>query len=93
MTRTDLISELSRVLGISAQESEDMVGTVYLSIIGSLQAGETVDIRGFGRFMTRPRRRGSPPARVPYFRPSKQLKQFIRTHGSPAPAAGSEGSR
>ena len=93
MTRTDLICELSRVLGISATESENIVDTVYLSIVGSLQAGETIDIRGFGRFTTRPRRRGSPPARVPFFRPSKQLKQFIRTYSSQAPAAVPEGSR
>jgi nucleoid DNA-binding protein len=87
MTKADLASKLSRTLGISSSEAETIVSTIYLSILGSVQAGQTVDIRGFGRFTMR-LNRGSPPARVPHFRPSRRLKQFVRSHsGSWAEAA------
>jgi integration host factor subunit beta len=96
MTKADLIEEVIRVTDIPRKESEIVVETIFDSIIGALRENEKnvkVEIRGFGSFRTRLRRGRTgrnpktgekvevPPKKIPYFKPSKELKEFVNTAG------------
>ena len=101
MTKADLIEEVSRVVEMTRKDSEVIVETIFDSIVRSLRAGDKIEIRGFGSFRTRQRqprigrnpKTGSrvevPPKRIPYFKPSKELKDLVNgasKSGAPAPA-------
>jgi integration host factor subunit beta len=89
MTKADLIEEVCRAAELSRKDSEIVVETVFESIIKSLRAGEKIEMRGFGSFRTRQRkprvgrnpktgaRVEVPAKRIPYFKPSKELKDVI----------------
>jgi integration host factor subunit beta len=91
LTKADLIEEVLRVTELPRKESETIVETIFESIIDSLQKGEKIEIRGFGSFRTRQRRgrvgrnpkTGAkvevPPKKIPFFKPSKELKDFVNT--------------
>jgi integration host factor subunit beta len=98
MTKADLVGEVERVTDLSRKESEAVVETIFESIIGALQSDDKIEIRGFGSFRTRQRRGRTgrnpktgakvevPPKKIPYFKPSKELKDFIN-NSRPAAAA------
>jgi integration host factor subunit beta len=100
MTKADLVGEVERVTDLSRKESESVVETIFESIIAALQSDDKIEIRGFGSFRTRQRRGRTgrnpktgakvevPPKKIPFFKPSKELKDFINTSGPAAPAAG-----
>ena len=89
MTRADLIEEISRVIEISRKDSEVILEAILDGIARSLVAGDKVEIRGFGSFRIRERqgrigrnpltgvRVDVPAKRVPYFKPSKDLKALV----------------
>jgi integration host factor subunit beta len=89
LTKADLIEEVLRVTEVPRRDSETIVETIFESIIQSLQKGEKIEIRGFGSFRTRQRRgrvgrnpktgeRVEVPAKkIPFFKPSKELKDFV----------------
>lgn len=89
MTKADLIDEVSRAVEMSRKDSELMVETVFESVVNALRASDKVEIRGFGSFRNRQRkarigrnpktgeRVEVPPKKVPYFKPSKDLKDLI----------------
>src|ERR1700736_6364559 len=91
LTKADLIEEVLRVTEVPRKESETIVETIFESIIQSLQKGDKIEIRGFGSFRTRQRRgrvgrnpkTGAkvevPPKKIPFFKPSKELKHFVNT--------------
>src|SRR5207245_7358424 len=56
LTKADLIEEVLNVTELPRKESETIVETIFESIIGALQKGEKIEIRGFGSFRTRERR-------------------------------------
>ncbi|MHB8410687.1 MAG: HU family DNA-binding protein [Candidatus Acidiferrales bacterium] len=99
MTKADLIEEVIRVTELPRKESETVVETVFESIIEALQKNDKIEIRGFGSFRTRERRgrigrnpkTGAkvdvPAKRIPFFKPSKELKDFVNTHKAAASAA------
>jgi integration host factor subunit beta len=74
---------------LTAKEVERVVASFYESIIGQLQNGGRVELRGFGAFSTRARdaRRGRNPRtgeavdvdakRVPYFKPGKEMRERL----------------
>jgi integration host factor subunit beta len=100
LTKADLIEEVLRISELPRKESETIVETIFESIIESLQKGDKIEIRGFGSFRTRQRRgrigrnpkTGAkvdvPPKKIPFFKPSKELKDFVNNSKSDA----SEGS-
>ena len=100
MTKADLVEEVIRATELPRKESETIVETIFESIIQALQTGDKIEIRGFGSFRTRQRRgrigrnpkTGAkvdvPPKRIPFFKPSKELKDFVNGQASPAPASG-----
>ena len=89
MTKADLIDEVARAVEMSRKDSELMVETVFESIVNALRASDKIEIRGFGSFRNRQRksrigrnpktgeRVEVPPKKVPYFKPSKELKDMI----------------
>jgi integration host factor subunit beta len=101
MTKADLIEEVSRVVEVTRKESEVIVETIFESVVKSLRAGEKVEIRGFGSFRTRERQgrvgrnpksgdRVEVPAKtIPYFKPSKELRDVV--NGAPT-SPGEDGS-
>src|SRR3981189_3121628 len=100
LTKADLIEEVLNITELPRKESETIVETIFDSIIGALQKGEKIEIRGFGSFRTR-HRRGRvgrnpktgekvevPAKKIPFFKPSKELKDFVNNSAAQASAAG-----
>src|SRR4051812_2682703 len=99
MTKAELIEEVSKVVEMTRKDSEMIVETIFDSIVNSLHKGEKIEIRGFGSFRTRQRqprvgrnpktgaRVEVPAKKIPYFKPSKELKDIVNTStaGTPVP--------
>ena len=89
MTKAELIEEVSKVVEMTRKDSEIIVETIFESIVNSLHKGEKIEIRGFGSFRTRQRqprvgrnpKTGSrvevPSKRIPFFKPSKELRDLV----------------
>ena len=116
MTKADLIEEVSRVVEMTRKDSEVIVEAIFDSIVRALRNGDKIEIRGYGSFRTRQRqprvgrnpktgtRVEVPSKRIPYFKPSKELKDLVNnaanttgtgaTGGTPAgsPTSGTIGS-
>src|SRR5437588_13008616 len=99
MTKADLIEEVSRVVEMTRKEAEVIVEAIFDSIVRSLRGGDKIEIRGFGSFRTRQRqprvgrnpktgaRVEVPAKKIPYFKPSKELKDVVNaTAAAPPPA-------
>ncbi len=104
MTKADLIDEVSRAVELGRKDSEVIVETILDSIVKALRSDDKIEIRGFGSFRTRQRnarigrnpKTGEqvqvPAKKVPYFKPSKELKDLVngthRTEAAPASTSG-----
>jgi integration host factor subunit beta len=89
MTKADLIDEVSRLAELTRKDSEVIVETIFDSIVRSLRVGDKIEIRGFGSFRIRQRKPRTgrnpktgakvdvPAKRVPYFKPSKELRDLV----------------
>lgn len=103
LTKADLIEEVLNVTELPRKESETIVETIFDSIIAALQKGEKIEIRGFGSFRTRERRGRMgrnpktgekvevPAKKIPYFKPSKELKDFVNNAAAHSAAGDSQG--
>lgn len=102
MTKADLIEEVARITDVTRRDSEVIVETIFDSIVHSLRAGDKIEIRGFGSFRTRQRnsrigrnpktgdRVDVPAKKIPFFKPSKELKDLVNAEqaaGSTTPPA------
>ena len=104
MTKADLVEQVAKVTDLPRKESEVVVETIFEHIIKALQTGDKIEIRGFGSFRTRQRqgrigrnpktgaRVEVPPKRIPFFKPSKELKDFVNTSGAKATATPADSS-
>ncbi len=91
MTKADLIEEVARLGELTRKDSEVIVETIFDSIVRSLRVGDKIEIRGFGSFRTRQRksrvgrnpktgdRVDVPAKKIPFFKPSKELKDLVNT--------------
>ena len=91
MTKADLIEDVARKTELSRKDSEVIVDTIFEGIVKSLRGGDKIEIRGFGSFRTRHRNsrvgrnpktgeRVDVPAKdIPYFKPSKELKDLVNS--------------
>jgi integration host factor subunit beta len=89
MTKVDLTDRVTALGDLTRRDSEIIVETMFDSIVSALKTGEKVEIRGFGSFRTRQRnsRTGRnpktgaavsvPAKRVPFFKPSKELRELV----------------
>ena len=89
LTKAELVEEVSRSAQVTKKQAEEIVQTVFETIVESLRLGRKVELRGFGSF--RIRNRGArvgrnpktgnrvevPPKRIPYFKPGKELKEQL----------------
>ena len=103
MTKADLIEEVSKLAELTRKDSEVIVETIFDSIVRSLRVGDKIEIRGFGSFRTRQRkprvgrnpktgdRVEVPAKKIPFFKPSKELKDLVNhstgAAGTETPAA------
>ena len=99
MTKADLIEEVSRLAELTRKDSEVIVETIFDSIVRSLRVGDKIEIRGFGSFRTRQRkprvgrnpktgeRVEVPAKKIPFFKPSKELKDLVNHSALSAAAA------
>jgi len=97
MTKSDLISELSRRQNIPVARAESIVDAIFGSIEATLCQGERIEIRGLGSFELRaygaysgrnPRtgeKVDVKPKRLPFFKVGKEMKERINNHRAPAP--------
>jgi len=102
VTKADLVEEVVRITELPRKESETIVETIFESIIGALQGGDRIEIRGFGSFRTRQRRGRTgrnpktgakvevPPKRIPFFKPSKELKDYVNGGAPTSSRAGTQ---
>ena len=104
MTKADLIDEVSRAVEMTRKDSEAIVETVFDGVVRALRRDEKIEIRGFGSFRTRQRKPRTgrnpktgekvevPAKKIPFFKPSKELKDLINANAgagaqtSPEPA-------
>jgi integration host factor subunit beta len=89
MTKADIIKILADQVGLTRREAAEVLSVVLDGVVEAIQAGEKVELRGFGSFRTRRRqaragrnpRTGAqvhvPPKVVPYFKPGKQLREVL----------------
>jgi len=63
MTKAELVDQVAATVQLSKAQTDAVLTQGFQAIIGALQAGETVDLRGFGRFQLRhrPARTGRNP--------------------------------
>ena len=103
MTKADLIKDVAKAVEMSGKEAETIVDTIFQNIVKSLQSGDKIEIRGFGSFRTRQRnarvgrnpktgaRVDVPAKKIPFFKPSKELKDLVNgVQHAESPAASSD---
>src|ERR1044072_5190244 len=74
---------------MTRKDSEVIVEAIFEAVVRSLRTGDKIEIRGYGSFRTRQRqprvgrnpktgtRVEVPSKRIPYFKPSKELKDLV----------------
>ena len=89
MTKADLVDKVTALGDLTRRDGEIIVDLLFDSVIGALQSGDKVEIRGFGSFRTRQRKArvgrnpktgakvDVPAKKVPFFKPSKELRDLI----------------
>ena len=94
MTKADLVEKVTALGDLTRRDGEVIVETIFGSVIGALQSGDKIEIRGFGSFRIRQRnprigrnpktgeRVDVPAKRVPYFKPSKELRDLVNPEES-----------
>src|ERR1700684_1273235 len=94
MTKADLVDKPPARGDLPRRDGEVIVDTLFDSVIGALKSGDKIEIRGFGSFRTRQRNartgrnpktgaKGDVPAkRVPFFKPSKELRDSVNPSGA-----------
>jgi integration host factor subunit beta len=101
MTKADLIKDVAHAVEMSGKDAEVIVDTIFENIVKSLLGGDKIEIRGFGSFRTRQRnarigrnpktgaRVEVPAKRIPFFKPSKEMKDLVNAAqpAAEAPAA------
>jgi integration host factor subunit beta len=91
------------VVEFTRKESEIIVEAIFDSVVNALREDDKIEIRGFGSFRTRQRqsrigrnpktgaRVDVPAKRVPFFKPSKELKDLVNEQDA-VPASEPSGS-
>ena len=89
MTKADLVDKVTELGDLTRRDGEIIVDLLFDSVIGALKSGDKIEIRGFGSFRTRQRqprigrnpKTGSrvdvPSKRIPFFKPSKELRDLV----------------
>lgn len=90
MNKPELVNAIAEKTGLNKKDSERAVNALVESISEALAKGEKVSLVGFGTFEVRTRqartgrnpRTGQtltiPAAKVPAFKPGKQLRELVK---------------
>ena len=85
MIKVDIVNEVSKLADITKVKAELAVDAVFEAMRASMMRGERIELRGFGVFQVKPRKRGIgrnprtgmevkiPPGRTIRFKPGKEL--------------------
>ena len=85
MVKADLVELVAREAGITKVDAEVAVNAIITTLKAALAHGERIELRGFGVFEVKPRKRGIgrnprtgeevaiPPGKTTRFRPGKAL--------------------
>jgi integration host factor subunit beta len=94
MTKADLVDRVTELGDLTRRDGEVIVETLFDAVIDALRGDDKVEVRGFGSFRSRQRkpRMGRnpktgasvdvPAKRVPYFKPSKELRDLVNKDGA-----------
>lgn len=86
MIKQGIISRVASKLGITKVKSEVAVEAFLSALKGAMKRGERIELRGFGVFMVKPRKRGIgrnprtgeevpiPPGKTVRFKPGKEIR-------------------
>ena len=86
MIKVDIVDEVAKAASITKVKAEMAVDAVFDTMRVSMQRGERIELRGFGVFQVKPRKRGIgrnprtgkevriPPGRTIRFKPGKDLQ-------------------
>lgn len=89
MTKAELVDHVTSLGDLTRRDGEVIVDTLFDSVIAALKGDDKVEVRGFGSFRTRQRKPRTgrnpktgasvsvPAKRVPYFKPSKELRDLV----------------
>ena len=101
MTKADLVDKVTALGDLTRRDGEIIVDLLFDSVIGALKTGDKVEVRGFGSFRTRQRKArigrnpktgakvDVPAKKVPFFKPSKELRDLINPKAAPHSGKGS----
>ncbi|MBI4161129.1 MAG: integration host factor subunit beta [Acidobacteria bacterium] len=88
MIKSDIINHVSRAASISRVKAVTAVEAVLEAMKRSMQRGERIELRGFGVFQVKPRKKGIgrnprtgdevriPPGKTIRFKPGKNLRNL-----------------
>ena len=88
MIKADLVEIIARDAGITKVQAEVAVDSIVDALKNGLARGERIELRGFGVFEVKPRKRGVgrnprtgevveiPPGKTTRFRPGKALRNL-----------------
>jgi DNA-binding protein HU-beta len=88
MIKVDIVNEVSKAADITKVKAELAVDAVFDAMRVSMQRGDRIELRGFGVFQVKPRKRGIgrnprtgkevriPPGRTIRFKPGKDLQNI-----------------
>ena len=88
MIKVDIVNEVSKNANITKVKAEVAVDAVFDAMRLSMQRGDRIELRGFGVFQVKPRKRGIgrnprtgkevriPPGRTIRFKPGKDLQNL-----------------
>ena len=86
MIKLDIVNEVAEKTGVAKIKAEVAVEALFEAMKAALQRGERIELRGFGVFVVKPRKRGVgrnprtgevtniPPGRTIRFKPGKELQ-------------------
>ena len=102
MTKADLIESVAATLDLPKGQAERAVHLVFEDIVKALRTGDKVNISGFGTFAVSERKARTgrnpktgekvdvPAKRIPFFKPSKELKDFVNSEEAASMTAAAE---
>jgi DNA-binding protein HU-beta len=88
MIKCHIVNEVSTAASITKVKAEVAVDAIFDAMRTSMQRGKRIELRGFGVFQVKPRKRGIgrnprtgqevriPPGRTIRFRPGKELQNI-----------------
>ena len=85
--KVDIVNNVAERTGVSKVKAEEAVEALFEAMKEALRRGERIELRGFGVFVVKPRKRGVgrnprtgevtdiPPGKTIRFKPGKELQQ------------------